>query len=154
MSKHNISNKDQQDLLSSNPEVKVTAMKKALQLMRQQYNANLAEHLVAQEFMKERLLGKLCLVGVMGQGISASYVTDIRSDTPGVCAVALSTDKNAGEDGMYFDARQLTFFYVYNEEEAKRQEERFAKLQAMKPAYNPVIKEGEKTLTLPTQPAS
>lgn len=107
-------------------------MEKALATMRQQYNTNLAEHNVAQEFMKERLLGKLCLIGVMGQGVSPSYVTDIRSDTPGVCAVAVSTDKNAGQEGMYFDARQLTFFYVYNEVETAEWEERFAKLNAQK----------------------
>lgn len=126
----NLSHKIQQDLRSNDPKLKQSAMQTALQIMRQQYNEQMAESEISIAYMKEKLLGKLVLTGILGQGVNPTYVTDIRSDTPGVVAVALSTKKDAGEDGMYFDARQLTFFYVYNEVETARWEEKFATQQA------------------------
>ena len=129
--KKNLDHKTTQELNSSDPDIKASALKKALMVMRQQYNSNLAEHEVSLAYMREKLVGKLNLVGIMGQGVSQTFVTDVKSDTPGVLAVAISTDKNAGEEGMYFDARQLTFFYTYSELETEAYMKRLGERQGV-----------------------
>ncbi len=85
-----------------------------------------AEHTAYVKFLEETILGKLCLVGIQAQGINPTFVTSIVGEMTGAIALALSTDKSAAEDGMYFDLRQLTIYKVYNEADTKRITESWA----------------------------
>lgn len=77
------------------------------------------------------LIGKTVLVGIQGVGISTTNVTAVIGEFPPAIAIALSTDKNAGENGQFYDARQVVFYKSYSEEEAAKLAEQYAKEQGI-----------------------
>lgn len=97
-----------------------------------------AHHEAYSRFLKESILGKLCLVGIQAQGIERTYVTAIEASMTGAIAIALSSDKNAGEDGMMFDLRQLTIYRIYTDEEAVKYQEKFSNRVANQEASKPL----------------
>ena len=67
------------------------------------------------KLMRETVLGKLHLLGISGQGIERSFVTDIVASYPPNIALRLCSENI--EDGMYFDSTHVKFYHTYNEED-------------------------------------
>lgn len=64
------------------------------------------------------IIGKTVLVGLQGMGISTSVITAVAGELVGALAVCLSTDETAGEEGQWYDVRQITLYKVYGDVEA------------------------------------
>lgn len=95
------------------------------------------QHNRAVEQIKETLLNKLVMVGISGQGIERTFVTDVAHDFIGTIAIELSATGVKGA-GLFFDAQQLRFYRKYDEEETKKFTEEFARQQAT-PAIMPTV---------------
>lgn len=109
------------------PQNKDKALQKRMKQMMEEREQNAINHNAYVQFLKETILNKLVLVGIQGQAVSRTFVTDIVGDMVGAIAIAVSTDPKAGDDGMYFDIRQLTFYKAYTEAETKEYMEKITK---------------------------
>ncbi len=65
------------------------------------------------EMLTDSLLHKLHLVGIGGQGIERTFVTDIKGDMVGAIALRLCSEDI--DSGMYFDMSSLKFYHTYDE---------------------------------------
>lgn len=70
------------------------------------------------DLIKEKTKDKLCLIGVSGQGIERTFITDVVCEQPPFVCIRCCVDNI--DDGLYIDMRQVIIYKVYTEEETAK----------------------------------
>lgn len=76
----------------------------------------IAQHSAYAKWLVEKTKDKACLIGIQGEGINTAFITEVVAELPPFITVKVSS-LNIPKEGMWYDARQITFYKICDEAE-------------------------------------